>query len=389
MFAISKFMKTELLKNSNILIVDDILENIQVLAGILSKEGVKISIATNGLQGVDTAMKLLPDLILMDVTMPEMDGYEACKLLKDNETTANIPIIFLTARVDTNDLIKGFQAGGVDYITKPYNPTELLARVVNHLDLKFAKEEIEKAKEKLELANRDKDRFLALVSHDLRSPFAGIIGLVDLVVDDFDSFDKDELFSYFKTFQTSLRVQHKFLEDLLAWGNFQMGRRQLKMSKLNISELVANNIILLENTANTKSITLETNIDSHLEVYADSKMIPSIVHNLISNSIKFTRPGGTIKISASVENDIATISVEDNGVGMDAEQLAKLFRIDSVFSIPGTENEKGSGLGLILCKEMIELNGGTIWAESEESKGSTFKFTLPKFTNQQVSQMIV
>lgn len=382
-------MKTELLKNSNILIVDDILENIQVLAGILSKEGVKISIATNGLQGVDTAMKLLPDLILMDVTMPEMDGYEACRLLKENETTDHIPIIFLTARVDTEDLIKGFKAGGVDYITKPYNPTELLARVVNHLDLKFAKEEIEKAKEKLELANRDKDRFLALVSHDLRSPFAGIIGLVDLVVDDFESFDKEELFSYFKTFQTSLRVQHKFLEDLLAWGNFQMGRRQMKMSMLNLAELVSNNIVLLENTANNKSITLEANIDTNINAYADAKMIPSIVHNLISNSIKFTRPGGTIKLSAVEENDVITISVADNGVGMEPEQIAKLFRIDSVFSIPGTENEKGSGLGLILCKEMIELNGGKIWAESEIGKGSTFKITLPKFTNQETSKVIV
>ncbi len=384
-----KLMKTNLLKNSNILIVDDIMENIQVLAGILSKEGVKISVATNGKQGVETATKLMPDLILMDVTMPEMDGYDACRLLKENATTVNIPIIFLTARVDTEDIIKGFQAGGVDYITKPYNPTELLARVVNHLDSKFAKEEIEKSKEQLVIANRDKDRFLALVSHDLRSPFAGIIGLVDLVVEDFESFDKEELFSYFKTFQTSLRVQHKFLEDLLAWGNFQMGRRQLKMSMLNISELVANNIILLENSANNKSITLEAEIDIKINAFADAKMIPSIVHNLISNSIKFTRTGGTVKILAKVEENDIIISVVDNGVGMEPEQIAKLFRIDTVFSIPGTENEKGSGLGLILCKEMIEINGGKIWAESEEGKGSKLSFTLPNFTNQEVSQMIV
>ncbi len=375
-------MNKEILKKSLVLLIDDIPENLQVLAGILYKENVKISIATNAKQGIETANNIKPDLILLDVTMPEMDGYEACKILQSNPETSNIPVIFLTARIDKNDVIKGFESGGVDYVTKPYNATELISRVITHLELKHSKEELKKMNDQLIFANKEKDKFLSIISHDLRSPFAGILGLIDLMVNDYDSFSSEEIKEYLGNFQNSAKVQFKFLENLLAWGNFQLCRKKISKEKLNLKLLIENNFTLLNTVAKNKNIDLVSNVSEFAEVFADVNMIPSVSHNMISNSIKFTKEGGKIEVYSTIEDEIVKIEVRDNGVGMNEKGLNSLFRIDTIFSNPGTNDEKGTGLGLILCQEMIEKNNGKIWAESILGKGTSFFFTLPKYNGQ-------
>lgn len=371
-------MNTEILNKSQILIVDDIPENIQVLAGILNKEQVKISIATNAMQGIESARKIKPDLILMDVTMPEMDGYEACRILKNDPETEHIPIIFLTARTDSTDIVTGFHAGGVDYITKPYNPTELIVRLVTHLELKHSKESLKETNNQLMLAGKEKDKFLSLVSHDLRSPFAGILGLVEFMVSDYDSFTTAEMKEYLGNFQDSLKVQYKFLENLLAWGNFQLGRKSINPENVNMKEVIKNNFLLLKSVAESKKINLISELEDNSIVFADSNMIPSVSHNLISNSLKFTKEGGQILVSSSEVNGMIRVEVRDNGVGMNEKGVNSLFKVNTIYTNPGTNNEKGTGLGLILCKEMIEKNGGKIWVESTENVGTSFFFELPK-----------
>lgn len=358
--------------------IDDIPENLQVLAGILYKEHAKISIATSALQGIETAKNILPDLILLDITMPEMDGFEAAKILKSDPDTANIPIIFLTARNNIDDIIMGFDVGGIDYITKPYNPKELLTRVATHLELKHSKEELKKMNEQLIYANIEKDKFLSLVSHDLRSPFAGIIGLVEFMVNEFDSFTTEELKEYLGNFQTSINVQYKFLENLLAWGNFQLGRKSLQPESFSMKEVITNNFMLLKTVAENKKTSLISNVNDSAIIYADPNMIPSVTHNLISNSIKFTKEGGQIIVSSSEVDNKIRIEVNDNGVGMNEKTINSLFKIDKISTSPGTNNEKGTGLGLILCQEMLVKNNGKIWVESELGVGTSFFFELPK-----------
>ncbi len=371
-------MKKEVLIDSKILIIDDIAENIQVLAGILHKEKVKISFATRAAQGIETAINTQPDLILMDVTMPEMDGFTATKILKENSSTKGIPVIFLTARTDTKDLVTGFNAGGVDYIVKPYNPTELLLRIITHLELKKSKEEILEQKQKLEMANKEKDKFLSIVSHDLRSPFAGILGLTQFMIEDYDSFSSDDMKEYLNNFYTSLKVQYQFMEDLLSWGNFQMGRKKVHPEDFLVSELLKNNQIIVQETLKQKSQTLTIEFENDIYAFADRQMVSSVVHNLITNAMKFSPIGKEIKLYAKNIADNVEIGVIDKGVGLEKVDSAKLFKIDTVFTNPGTNNEKGTGLGLLLCSEMVRNNKGEIFVDSEIGVGSRFYFTLPK-----------
>jgi signal transduction histidine kinase len=371
-------MKKEVLIDSKILIIDDIAENIQVLAGILHKEKVKISFATRAAQGIETAINTQPDLILMDVTMPEMDGFTATKILKENSSTKDIPVIFLTARTDTKDLVTGFNAGGVDYIVKPYNPTELLLRIITHLELKKSKEEILQQKQKLEMANKEKDKFLSIVSHDLRSPFAGILGLTQFMIEDYDSFSSDDMKEYLNNFYTSLKVQYQFMEDLLSWGNFQMGRKKVHPEDFLVSELLKNNQIIVQETLKQKSQTLTIEFENDIYAFADRQMVSSVVHNLITNAMKFSPIGKEIKLYAKNIADNVEIGVIDKGVGLEKVDSAKLFKIDTVFTNPGTNNEKGTGLGLLLCSEMVRNNKGEIFVDSEIGVGSRFYFTLPK-----------
>ena len=183
-----------------ILIVDDIPKNLQVLSSILSFEGYQISFASSGSQALNIIETSLPDLILLDIMMPIMDGYEVCKILKSNPRTKDIPIIFLTGKVEAEDIVHGLKIGAVDYITKPFNSAELLSRVHTHIELKLSRDaivkynyELEESKKQLLELNASKDKFFSIIAHDLRSPFTGFIGLSQLLSEEYDSINKEEL----------------------------------------------------------------------------------------------------------------------------------------------------------------------------------------------------
>jgi len=376
-----------------ILVVDDQPINLKVIASVLSAD-YSLSIANNGINALKMLEKGLPDLILLDIMMPEMDGYEVCRRIKANEKTKDIPIIFLTAKTDINDIIRGFDVGAVDYITKPFNPTEMKVRVVNHLNLYHAKKEIERmyqkllmsqealenANKQLEQTNKEKDKFFSIIAHDLKSPFNGIIGLSEMLRDDARILDTDSIIKYAGLIHSSTQQTFDLLKNLLEWARMQQGRIPFNPKTFSLSSFINHEFKGLENVAGQKSIELINGLRENIMLTADENMIRTVLRNLISNAIKFTPKNGKIKIDAKSDNDFIEIAVSDTGVGLTKETIGKLFKIETSFSKKGTENETGTGLGLLLCKEFVEKHGGKIWAESEEGKGSSFYFTVPKNT---------
>ncbi|MGD2086579.1 MAG: hybrid sensor histidine kinase/response regulator [Candidatus Aminicenantes bacterium] len=355
-----------------IFIVEDVPRNLQVLFHILKKEEYRIAAASDGRQALDMIPEARPDLILLDVMMPEMDGFEVCRQLKKNPVTLDIPIIFLTAKTEGTDIVKGFERGAVDYVTKPFNPAELLARVKTHLELKFSREELSD----LVIA---RDKFFSIIAHDLRNPLQNLILTSELLRHSFDSLDEEEIKQYIQRFNDNANQMSTLLETLLDWSRVQRGTMELNREKINLAALAAENIALLKENALKKNITVSCQIQNHTYAFADKNMMGTVIRNLVSNAVKFTHPGGEVKITAnhaSTDNFIE-ITVSDNGVGIKEEDIPGLFRIDVYKKTRGTANEKGTGLGLILCKEFIEKNNGSIKVVSTPGQGSDFTFTLP------------
>ena len=204
-----------------ILLADDLPENLAVLGNILRNEGYQIAIANNGQQAVKIAASRKPDLVLLDVAMPEMDGLTASRLMKENPESENIPIIFLTARTDTSDVLRGFEAGAVDYITKPFKAAELLARVSTHIELKQSRDLIFRQKAELTHLLATKDKLFSIISHDLRSPFAGLLTMISIMVEGFDSFQKEELRDSMKLIRDTSEQMHTLMQNLLNWAKLQ------------------------------------------------------------------------------------------------------------------------------------------------------------------------
>lgn len=364
--------------NPKILIIDDIVSNIQVVANLLKKNNFNISYAQNGKTGIERANKIDFDLILLDIMMPEMDGYEVCRLLKQNEKTKDVPIIFLTAKTTEDSLTKGFDEGAVDFISKPFKGAELLARVNTHIKLRTISKQLEQANKQLTQANKSKDKLLSIIAHDLRNPFSVLITFSKLLLDSYDEFSKNDILSYLDTFYKTSKQGYSLLDNLLKWSKSQTGRLEIDREAIDFKDIVEETITLLYSQAKNKNIKLKNKVDEMVFAYADLNMVLTIVRNLISNAIKFSDKGSCIEVFGKNNNENVEIKVKDNGVGIKEEDIEKIFRIDTKHSTAGTYNEQGSGLGLLICKEFIEKNAGTLTVKSKVGKGSEFIFTMPK-----------
>jgi signal transduction histidine kinase len=383
-------MQTENFPQGKILLVDDNPVNLGVLFEYLNNLGFSVFIAQSG----EMAFKFLeaerPDLILLDVKMPGTDGFEVCRQLKSGDDTKDIPVIFMTALSETTDKVTGFEVGGVDYITKPFQQEEVLARIKAHLTIHKLQQELERKNALLQELNTSKDTFFSIIAHDLRSPFTGLLGISQIILEDIDNFSKDEIKSSVTKLHKSAEGVFKLLENLLSWSRLQRGTMTLQPQPIHLNDVVNHTIHLLTATAQRKAIKLHNALEDVPLVYADLPMLNTIVRNLVANSIKFTYRGGHVTLSAEVEPTAATatpcpskvaITVTDTGIGIPEEKLSTLFRIDQRYQRKGTQGETGTGLGLLLCKELVEANGGRIWVESQEGQGTTFGFSLPVFSS--------
>ncbi|HEY6913094.1 MAG TPA: HAMP domain-containing sensor histidine kinase, partial [Paludibacter sp.] len=225
--------------------------------------------------------------------------------------------------------------------------------------------------------NAAKDKFFSIIAHDLKGPFNSIIGFSDLLVDGIREKDYEEIEKYAMIIQNSSRRAMDLIMNLMEWSRSQTGRLDFNPENMDIVALVKTIAQLLNDSAQQKSIVLYTEMPEQTMVFVDKAMMGTVLRNLISNAIKFTNAGGEIVISVNKTSEMVIVTVTDNGVGIRADAMDKLFVIEKSYSTIGTNDEKGTGLGLILCKEFIERHGGTIWAESEFGKGSSFHFTIP------------
>ncbi len=362
---------------AKILIVDDNLKNLQVVGAILKANDYKIVVAKDGRGALQILQKVQPDLILLDIMMPEMDGFEVCRQIKSSETLKSIPIIFLSAKTSEKDIVEGFSVGGVDYVTKPFNVDELLARVKTHVELKLSRDLIAQQTNDLKEAAEIKAKMYSIIAHDLRGPLGSFRSMLDMITDEQNTVETEQLLEFMDLLKNSANETFDLLENLLYWAKSQNKEISRMPEKFAVSEVVSQNISLLANTANSKHIMLASVIDDDIVIFADKNMITTIFRNLISNAIKFTPENGNIVVNAVKSVDMIEFAVVDSGIGMSAENMKKLFTDKEHFTTYGTQNEKGSGLGLKLCKEFVEANGGKIWAESMLGQGSQFKFTIP------------
>ena len=366
-------------RQSNILIVDDMPKNIQIVAGILSPAGYNMAFARDGSAALNQVSSNYFDLILLDIMMPGMDGFEVCQQLKACSSTQNIPVIFLTAKTDPESIVKAFESGAVDYVTKPFNSAELKARVKTHLSLHHTKTD-------LKIANHTKDKFFSIIAHDLKNPFNTILGFSGILIKQYERLEETKKKSHIESIHDAAQQTYKLLENLLEWSRMQTGRLEVKPLVVDLNACAFEIISFMHKSAERKKIQLHLKLPLHTTVYADPDMVTTVIRNLISNAIKFTAQGGEVTIQGQTHGDFEEITISDSGVGMDAKTQAKLFKIDAHHSTQGTANESGTGLGLILCREFIENNKGRIWVESKKGQGSNFKFTLPKNKDENQTQ---
>ncbi|WP_425058412.1 Sensor histidine kinase RcsC [Sporomusa carbonis] len=350
-----------------ILLVDDTPEHIESAVSVLRDNNFKVRIATKG----STALKLLnqrqPDLILLDVYMPEMDGFEICKIIKNDSNYHSIPIIFLTSSNDEDSIKKGFELGAQDYVVKPFNISELLARVHTHIKLK-------QQTESLLQANRELDSFCYSVSHDLKAPLLSISKLTEYLAADYsDKLDSDgrELIA---NIQEKSKEVINIIDHLLEFS--RMSEMEMKIESINLEQLfreVYGELIKLEPLRQVQ-FTIH-----HLPmIHGDPVMIKLLVLNILSNSLKYTRNRKTamIEVTSAESGAEYIISVKDNGAGFDMRYSSRLF---NVFQRLHSDNEfEGSGVGLAISQKILKRHNGKAWITGVVNEGATFYFSLPK-----------
>lgn len=359
-----------------ILIVDDVVSNVLLLKILLSNEKFQVCTANSGEACLEQTKAENPDLILLDVMMPGIDGFQTATKLKSAPETQNIPIIFLTALNNPSDLVHGFQVGGSDFLTKPFNKEELIVRVMHQIELVAAKRTIEKQNAELRATIANRDKMYSVIAHDLRSPMASIRMVLNLVVNAVTpEAVGPELWELLDKANKESEEVHDLLDNLLKWTKSQTGRLSVVTQDLDLNDIIPGVVDIFEMIAMTKSIQLKYIGMGSVVVRADNDMLKTVVRNFMSNAIKFSPEGSSVEITVTTEGDFAKVSVHDHGVGIAPERIGSIFHKGE--TTYGTEGEEGSGLGLQLCADFARKNGGDVMVESELGKGSTFSLTLP------------
>ena len=361
-----------------ILIVDDVMSNVLLLKVLLTNEKFAIATASNGRQALEQVEKENPDLVLLDVMMPDMSGFEVAQHLKSNPNTADIPIIFLTALNSTADIVKGFQVGANDFISKPFNKEELIIRVTHQISLVAAKRLILSKTEELQRTIAGRDKLYSVIAHDLRSPMGSIKMVLNMLILNLPS-EKigAEMYELLTMANQTTEDVFSLLDNLLKWTKSQIGKLNVVYQDVDLVEVTDGVIEIFSMVASLKKIRIREMKPEKMMVNADIDMLKTVVRNLLSNAIKFSKENSEVLVKMEEVDGMAVVSVQDYGCGISEEGQKKLLHTDTHFSTFGTNNEEGSGLGLLLCKDFVVKNGGKLWFTSKEGEGSIFSFSIP------------
>jgi len=418
-----------MMNNKNIvLIVDDNVENLNVLSDILDSNGYIVHMAISGADALKSISVSIPDLVLLDINMPGMSGFEVCSKIKENIATTNIPILFLSALSEVTDMVKAFELGGLDYITKPYIPEIVLARVKTHIELykmkqnleKLVKDrtaelqtvneelistteilkdnyaEIEEAKEKAEESERLKTAFLQNMSHEIRTPMNAITGFSSML--NKPGLTEEKRKSFISIINNSSAQLLSIVTDILTISSIDTNQEKVNITQVSINDIIVDLLSIFKPQANNQNISLyikQQLVDKHSEIYTDSTKLTQIMTNLLTNSLKFTHEGFiefgyTLRqahglIESVIEPEVTEHSqsieiqfyVKDTGIGIKPELQEKIFERFRQADLSINKKYGGTGLGLSISKGFVEILGGKIWVESEPDKGATFYFTIP------------
>ena len=361
-----------------ILIVDDVMSNFLLLKVLLTNEKFAIATASNGRQALEQVEKENPDLVLLDVMMPDMSGFEVAQHLKSNPQTAEIPIIFLTALNSTADIVKGFQVGANDFISKPFNKEELIIRVTHQISLVAAKRLILSKTEELQRTIAGRDKLYSVIAHDLRSPMGSIKMVLNMLILNLPA-EKIGIEMYELLTMANQTTEDVFslLDNLLKWTKSQIGKLNVVYQDVDLVEVTDGVNEIFSMVASLKKIRIREMKPEKMMVNADIDMLKTVVRNLLSNAIKFSKENSEVLVKMEEVDGMAVVSVQDYGCGISEEGQKKLLHTDTHFSTFGTNNEEGSGLGLLLCKDFVVKNGGKLWFTSKEGEGSIFSFSIP------------
>jgi two-component system sensor histidine kinase/response regulator len=370
----------------SILIVDDTPANLDFLSAMLEDRNYHVRAVINGTMAFKAIQSERPDLILLDIRMPEMDGYEVCRRLKVDKYTADIPVIFISALDDTMDKVRAFQTGGVDYVTKPFQFEEVVARVESQLMLAQQRKEIEMLREKDRLYFEQlgclKDEFLGMASHDLKNPIGVVMVYVDILLNNMlpgsnGSLNDPKVRSMLEKIKGAAQRMHYLVTDLLDIAKIETGLA-LSMTAVQLNEFLQACFEDFEVVAQEKGIQLIFNppeTDAILNI--DPQRMAQVVGNLLSNAIKYTPSGGCVELEALVKIDHVVINVKDTGFGIPEKDISHLF--DRFYRVDNQQHRavEGTGLGLSIVKSLVEQHSGTISVQSEVGHSSIFSVILP------------
>ncbi len=362
-----------------ILIVDDVDANVLLLKLLISKAGYKTMTAFNGRDALDAVEKQRPDLILLDIMMPIMDGHEVARKLKEKPEYADIPIIFLSALNSTEDIIQGFRFGAADYVSKPFNKDELLTRINHQISLIEAKRIITRQTEELRRTILGRDKLYSVIAHDLRAPIASIRMVMEVLISEVKKESiGDDMFELLTMANRLTDDSFSLLDNLLKWTKSQTGRlNTVFQDNVDLMNMITGVVEVQRGVASLKNVRLNLIGSTNRTARIDIDMAKTSLRNLISNAIKFSYENSEVDVGIEEQEDKVLIYVRDRGTGISEDNQEKLFKPDSHFTSFGTDNEEGSGLGLLLCNEFVIRNGGTLKFISKEGDGSTFTFDIP------------
>jgi signal transduction histidine kinase len=362
--------------HDSILVVDDTIENLRLLSSMLDEQGYETRPVTNGKQALQAVEHDAPDLILLDINMPEMDGYEVCRRVKGQDQLRDIPVIFLTALTDTADKVRAFDVGGVDYITKPFQVEEVLARVRTHVELRRARLELLQSYEHLRELEELRDNLVHMIVHDMRTPLQILLASLETMKEDAAGELDPEIEENLRSAIGATQGLRRMANHVLDASRLEEGKMPLELELCDLTSMVREVAASFSTLERGRTITVEA--ADTVKIECDGAIVKRVLENLLSNGIKHTPSQGRLRIVLNGERVRVRVTVEDEGPGIPAEARARIFEKFGTLEARKSTTYHSAGLGLAFCKLAVEAHGGSIGVDTGAEGGSSFWFELPR-----------